>query len=359
MASKLKCLVVDEAFVPENAYSVSQIGLFNRCRKAWKYSYKDNLMKRQEKLYFTKGKLVHIGMQSAWLYKWLGENQENPLFIPGLDSMLEIGISAMIRWYTGFFEENYKDMNLEEIEELEAVFQAAQVIFIRSLTMFKPDEWEVVEIQGRPAVETHYLIKMNRYYSMHGFIDLIARHIESDQIWQIDWKIMSSLSPEEDELYNMQNTVYNIAAQSAGIPVAGSMTYQILGVESTIPKVNKNGSISRALIRCTWDEYSKFCVDNGQNPDEYEEEMVPKLGQIEWVRTNKEYMNYSVSLNIWKQVIMGTVREIRRVKTHLPSISAFNCKNCQFGALCLAEIRGYDVDFILEDQYKVREGKNG
>lgn len=349
---------VDKKKKYKRTLSVSQIQTFTRCRRSWYYSYKKEIVPIKDHAYLVKGLLVHKGMEAAWMSKYKAGQ------IISDQDMIDAGVKSMKEWYESFMEKNADSMgSLTFMEEVEQTYSDSIEIFRRSLSLFKPTEWEVIEVDDAPCVEVHYAVPLKvsegskTIGMMHGYIDLIAKHMPTNQIWQIDWKVKSTLSPSEDEMYNIQNVAYCMATQLAGIDIVGSITFQMLGLAGTMPNLNKNGTVSRAAIRCTWEDYAQFCVDNGQDPGEYEEEMRPKLDKTEWVRENKEYKSWPVIVKMWKDVVIETYKDIKKERRYLPSISSMNCKSCSYGALCHADLRGYDTEFILENEFTKKGGR--
>lgn len=341
-----------------NALSVSQIHTYSKCRRAWKYSYIDHLSKKYERPYMTKGKLAHAGMEKAFTALYECQNQGKQIRI---EDMISAGITHM----RSDFDTYIKDLGLdapllwspedkEMVINLEQMFDDAVEVFERTLKSAEPLNYEVLYIQGFPAIELHWAIPIRGDKFMHGFIDLVVRDIKTRQIWSIDWKFKSQLSAEEDEAFNIQNSIYCKALRMAGISVTGSITYQALNVPTTLPNLNKNGTVSRAKIRCTWDDYAAFCRQVGQDPEDYREEMEPKLSEITWVRPIKEYRSEYMMYNIWEKVVKTLSSEInvkRNNKKYPPALNAMNCKSCAYTSLCQAELRGYDTEFIINSEY--------
>ena len=339
----------------EGGLSISQINQLFRCRRAWKYGYVDKLAKKYERPYFTKGKLAHVGMCKAMEMKY--HNPEATI-----DSMINHGETEIYMEYCDYIvglklgdPELWDDETLAMLDGLEKTYEESKIIFRRALKDFQPDKWEIITVQGYPAIELHYVLPIRGTRLMHGFIDLVAREKETGQIWQIDWKFKSQLSPEEDEVFNIQNAVYTRALKRAGVEITGSLTFQALNIGPTVPNINKNGSISRAKIRISWEDYAQFCSDNGENPANYQEEMEPKLADIIWTRPTREYRSDFMMENIWKNIVQAASYEIaaknKKDRWYLPAIYPMNCKSCAYMPICQGELRGYDLDFIVNSEY--------
>lgn len=76
--------------------------------------------------------------------------------------------------------------------------------------------------------------------------------------------------------------------------------------------------------------------------------MEPKLADIEWFRPTLEYRNPETVQRIWEQSVVPASWAIKRAyKANNPRfVYPWNCKMCQYGSLCQAELRDHDADFL-------------
>jgi len=116
--------------------------------------------------------------------------------------------------------------------------------------------------------------------------------------------------------------------------------------------------VSRARVRITWPMYRQFLIDHGQDPSDYAE-MEQKLANVELSRATFEYRNEDTVRRVWSEVIVPSAYMIRRAHRDdvrkVPAMFPWNCKGCAFTELCQAELRGYDADWIRENDF-VRKG---
>ena len=143
-----------------------------------------------------------------------------------------------------------------------------------------------------------------------------------------------------------------------GIEITGTLTWQHVNTPAVYPTLLKNGTVSRAKIKTTWKHYKQFLTLNNQNPEDYKEEMVLKLADIEWFRETYEYRNPETVHRIWSTCVLPVASKIKKAynpKTvNHPSLYPWNCKMCQYKSLCQAELRDYDVPAIIQREYTVR-----
>lgn len=331
--------------------SASQITQFLKCRKAWSYSYRENLTTRVERPYITIGKLCHIGMQHAFKEKYRQDtiNKYNEA------ACICVGKHEILKAFNLYMSENC--FLEEEIPALKQLEFDSEVIFERTFKSMNPENLEVVDIDGKPGIELHFKIPITKTKWLHGFIDAILKDKTTNEVWIMDYKFRKSLADADDEAFNMQNATYMYAAKYLGLQLTGTITYQSLNQVPAIPALNKNGTVSRAKIKTDWETYSAFLEIHGQNPEDYAEEMIPKLADIEWIRPIKEFRNEETLKRIWKEVIVSASDQIFKAykaktdKTCIKSMFAFNCKMCQFAQLCQGELRNYDASYLKNTVY--------
>ena len=341
----------DETKTKEGMVSVSQIQTFLSCAKKWSYNYIDNITPRVDRAYLTIGKLCHKGMQVAMQSMWYNY---------GWNAAMNAGVVAIGDEWREYVES--VPLLDEEIPDMNQMYLDAESVFRQAFEEFEPWKYEVLSVvkDGHliPALELHFRIPCVPTKGLHGFIDAILRDKETGFVWCTDYKFRKSLSPDEDEAFNLQNAVYCMACQRMGIEITGTMTWQHINTPAADPATLKDGSLSRAKIKTTWRHYSDFCEKMGKDPSDYAE-MEEKLKDIEWFRPTYEYRNPETIDRIWKTCVLPVASRI--VKAHNkkavnhPSLYPWNCKMCQYQSLCQAELRDYDVDAIREREYVTRD----
>ena len=348
----------DESKTPEGMISVSQIQTFLSCAKKWSYNYIDNLTPRVDRAYLTIGKLCHKGMQVAmttmWIYRDSGVQDEWKL-------AMDDGVNAIGDEWKEYMES--VPLLDEEVPDMEQMYHDALSVFRQAFEEFQPWKYEVLSVykDGKPcpALELHFRVPCPPTKGLHGFIDAILRDKETGFTWCTDYKFRKSLSPDEEEAFNIQNAVYSYACAKMGIQITGTMTWQHVNTPVADPAVLKNGTVSRAKIKTTWSHYRRFLVDHDQDPEDYEDEMIPKLADIEWFRPTCEYRNPETVDRIWKTCVLPVAKKIKSAygakAVNHPSLYPWNCKMCQYQSICQAELRDYDVAAIKQREYVVRE----
>ena len=360
-----KYLFDETKMTPEGMVSVSQLQTFLSCRKKWEYNYIENLKPRVERSYLTIGKLCHKGMQAAMQALWYTESQvhDGEIFdvMAEYSNWLNEGIGAIREEYDNYICNT--DLLDEEMPDMEQMLHDAVSVFRQAFEEFEPWKYEVVTLRNKgkdiPALELHFKVPCPPTKGLHGYIDAIFRDKETGFVWCTDYKFRKSLSPDEDEAFNIQNAVYAYACQKMGVEITGTMTWQHLNTPAADPAILKDGRISRAKIKTTWAKYELFCTEHEQDPADYYLEMEEKLRDIEWYRATLEYRNPETIDRIWKECVIPVAKQVKaahgKKANNFRSLYPWNCKMCQYQSICQAELRDYDANAIRDREY-VRRG---
>lgn len=350
-----------EGKTTDGMVSVSQLMTHMSCPKKWEYNYIEKLMPRVERPFLTVGKLCHKGMQVAMRMWWEYNQMVTPIPVPMYElcsACKASGIDAMHEeWEDYIHSVEYLP---EELPEFEKMLNDAISVFSQAFEEFDPYKYEVLTLckDGKPipALELHFLVPCPGSKGLHGYIDAILRNRATGFVWCTDYKFRKSLSDDIEEAYNVQNAVYTHACKKMGVEITGTMTWQHCNTPAADPAVNKNGTVSRAKIKTTWEHYAEFCASHGVDPEPYREEMEEKLSDIEWFRATYEYRNEETVQRIWDQVVVPAARAVKKSYTgkNHRFMYPWNCKMCQYQSLCQAELRDYDADAIRERDYTVR-----
>ena len=351
-----RCLFDEQAMTPEGMVSVSQLQTFMSCPKKWEYNYIEGITPRVERPFLGIGKLCHRGMEAAMRYTWEHEREQ----VYHREIALASGLQAIKDEHRNYVESN--SFLPEEMPDVEQMLKDAEDVFEQAFREFDIDRYEVatVLVRGKkiPALELHFVMPCTGSKGLHGYIDAILVEKETGLVWCTDYKFRKTLAPDEDEAVNVQNAVYIRACAKMGLHVTGTMTWQHLNTPAAIPQLLKNGGVSKAKIKTTWEKYVYACEVYGVDPEPYREEMQEKLADIEWFRATYEYRNEETIANIWNQVIVPAARTINKARSPKTVKSRFlypwNCKMCQYKDLCQAELRNHDADFLRQTEYVKR-----
>lgn len=352
------CLYYEDDMTPEGMVSVSQINCFLACRRRWFYSYMEGLRQRRERDYLTVGKLCHAGMEAAMRERW--ERQAERFL--SIEELAEVGRTSMERMWDDYMA--VTDFLDEELPEQRELLTRALDVFEEALEEFDPMRWMPVTVtrdgESAPALELHFVVPCAGSQGLHGYIDAILEDRETGQVWCVDYKFRRTLAADDDERFNLQNAVYMMACRRMGIDVAGTITWQRYNAPSAVPKFNQDGSVSRSRIRCSWTRYRRFLEEAGLDPADYAE-MADKLADVEMFRATREIRSDEMVDLVWEHIVesaaisIGLMWESLSSELCIPSMDPWTCRLCSFQGLCQAELRGYDVDYVREAEYTLKD----
>lgn len=253
---------------------------------------------------------------------------------------------------------------------IEDIRSAAILIIDRTLDDFKTRGLWIASDDAGPIIEREIKqpVKGESSIGIHGIIDVTAYDPASKTYWIVDFKVRGTFQDDTAEDVNLQNAMYQMLGMSIGIPIVGTLTYQVSSKPPSKPKLNKDGQMSRARIATDWATYEKSLIDAGLDPDDYREEMQSKL-DVEFVKPLKAYRSPEYVQNIWEFVVLPAARDIAWARKLIASnlttdshervlnrnLSQRSCNGCGVRSLCLGKLRGYDALGILRAEYSYSE----
>lgn len=310
--------------------SHSQIAQWQRCQQAYKYGYVDFLEPNTVQDHFVLGRIIHAGLEAFFLDA-------------SVEDYIETAARKEIEKTPNFRKaiEGHRDNALAKLEMFK--------------NWFKEKEWEVLSHNGEPMVEYKFDCEIEGVRFV-GQFDLVAKHIPSGRTFVFDHKTRSKFKNEDQEHFNLQFIIYQKVLSKLGVECTGTAILQVKSDEFDIPKVNKDGSLSKAKISTTWPRYQQHLKEHGLDDFDYEE-MKDKLGSIEWFNILKIYRSKSTIDKVFSDVIIPTVRDIfaaKEANKFVRNLQPYNCGFCQYQPICHGDLEGHDVDSLVSLHYKKR-----
>ena len=324
----------DQAATPIVPLNQSQIHTWLSCNYQWDLQYRRGLRPRRDKPPLRVGSVGHQVLAALLLGKSAEEAAET--------------------WQQGMVNLGGDNWSAEELEQLVLIKELGYKLAARAFRELDiGHKWTTVEYEGKPLVEYQFLLpmKIGKFTHFSGTLDWVARDHNGLQ-FLVDHKFRKQLQPTEAEEFNLQMAAYGNLLGKAGIKTVGSISHQERTELPKLPKVNQNGSISRALIITDWETYSQFVRDAGQDPADYVE-MQAKLSEIEFWRMSYAYRGDRETQAIWDSCVKPVAAEIsanedirlRRTIKHM------TCKGCFVRSYCWEEMRGGDLKFLEQTEY--------
>lgn len=295
----------------EDYLSNSRSYVFGKCRKAYDFKYRQHVKPATKGWYFDswhrmlRGVVIHAGVEAGFL---------------GTD------INAAIR--TACAKERAKGLTQEQKDALLVLENECPVVVRNLLDWLPASDWEPLKHNGRPMVEARLEWVLPGWKGFLGFADLVARHKPTGRVMVLDWKTRETFEADDVDQYNMQFLLYSYVLNKMGVQVDGSL---LVEAKPTPPK---------RAPRIVRDD----------------------IGGIDGVRISADGRFRSIPtfrspafLAAGWADFCTQAKVIASIKDHeiYRSMSAFNCKSCEFNKLCMAELGGHDVEDVLKRNYSV------
>ena len=310
--------------------SWSEIRAWCTCRMQWYWIYEVLIVPKRVKRAPSVGSCGHTAIAAL---------------LQGKDwkKAVKIWLKEELKKRQPFFEEEE-----EEIWEIADLIRGIIPRYINEYPLldFKPvlveHEFEI-PIRG---IETRLI----------GYWDAIVSD-KDDHLWLLEHKFPARQFRTDDNLdLDGQIGVYQYAARRLGYKVVGTIYNQLLGRLPAIPKINKDGSLSRAAVYTDWETYSRFAVEQRLDPRDYPE-MKEKLVDFKFFQRNYVYRPL-IETQLFARDMERRIWDMRKTKKHIyRSESFFVCGQCAYRELCLESIKGGDVEYIIENDFEPKTSR--
>lgn len=205
----------------------------------------------------------------------------------------------------------------------------------------------------QPVIEFALSAELTDNARFSGVVDAVLFNIATGQYELIDWKVRSRFTTYENEVLNGQLALYqHVLGSQYNIDVPTAITYQIKNKAPRKPGINKNGSMSRQAIVSTWAIYENALLEVGLNPDDYRDEMQPKLSGVQFFEPIRVTRLPVTTQNFWDNAV--AFANVIANQTQFPMALGYPCRSCAFAQLCTARMMGYNEEELIEAAYEVR-----
>jgi hypothetical protein len=231
-------------------------------------------------------------------------------------------------------------------------------------------DWEVL------SNEQTYIGTFDGEYEFSFKPDLIIRDHSTPkpEVWIVDHKTVKSLPSSDWRMEDLQSTLYHWAiVQNTDLNPKGFLFNYIRRKAPTVPKVNKDGSISKARIDTDYFTMASFLLDYYQVdsvnklPKDYKVRLRNLKLDNRFLKRSKlikpdvlvsrqlEEFGYTVQeMEVWHEIAGDNALnpankdEDPWVRTMIPS-----CEwDCEYHDLCMVELLGQDSEFIRKRKYQ-------
>lgn len=310
--------------------SQSKLKTWRGCHKAYDYKYNQNLTKKAPAKPLIRG--------TIW-----GEMLDARAIKGGRVKPLDV-LEKYRRKYRVLFKEE-REMYGDLIGDLRRIYEAYE-------RTYADDPWA---IEGVESLVTVDLVRDIRFI---GYIDKRVKDAQKRK-WIVDHKMMRTLPDEEERFSDLQLVLYAWAwnLSNPNDQIDGVCWDYALGSPPTIPKINKDGTVSIREIKTDYDTFMKVLTENKIDPAKYKSRLKELKNQASpFFRRVYLPLHNETLVNTILEDSKQTAIEIENLGKLLKDRNlSFRCKLCDFYKLCQAELHGLDADYIRETDYTIRE----
>jgi len=169
--------------------------------------------------------------------------------------------------------------------------------------------------------------------------------------WYIlEWKTRDRIMPREFDEMQIQAPFYQyLVFTEYGLETQGWVTVQVARKFRKLPRILKNGTISRDKSQNTdWNTYSQFVLSMGEDPEDYSEmrDALKTFDKMEvYVSGRKRSSDAALQ-------IASVARQIESDQFKLPVLAPMTCNSCEYKHYCRAELTGRECDMqVARDAY--------
>jgi RecB family exonuclease len=317
-------------------FNQSRIKTFNRCPKQYEYKYIDLLEPKKKMRPLYLGSWVHSCLEM--LYK---------------EGDWKLGHIPYVQDWNKLFDEEKLALRTRGKTVGPPLPELVERIMRSYQWYYKNDGWEPYAVEQILEVPTPLILKGRRFI-FKGRLDLIIKDDEG-LLWLVDHKTASSI-PDATSFHAMdpQLMLYPWAAQEQyGIELAGIIYNYVKSKAPTIPKVNKDGSLSKRKIVTDYPTLLRFLKQEGYDPADFIDTLRPLAKKSEYLRRYRLPREPYVT----KQVLLDTLSVVKRIdetKRFTRTITR-DCVRCPYHDLCRSELNGFDTEMMRQTNFTISE----
>lgn len=311
--------------------SHSKIKSWRRCHKLYDYKYIQGLKPRRKARPLVFGSICHEMIEAK-------ANKLNPATI------LEK------------YKKGAKKLFSAEVEEYMQTITDAETVMAGYFNYYKEDGLLFVPIKKKRA-EHAFEVTIAKGIILKGKIDAVMEREDDETVWLGEHKTHKKIPDENQRFSDVQTVIYLDVLPDLGIKNADGVLWDYIRSSApTVPRLLKDGTLSKAQIDTTPTVYRQAIKDNKLKEKDYAD----KLKELEGNEKSfyqRVYLPVQPALS--KQVLEDTITTAREMMEKGGSDNTRNltkdCGWCEFQGLCKAELMGLDADFIRKREYETRE----
>lgn len=262
------------------------------------------------------------------------------------------------KYLTGLTAEEIE--GYEDREEYGDILADASDIMHEYIRRWKGDGITYCKGPTGEKAEHKFQMDLCKGIILTGKIDAVVRTPDSNR-WMMEHKTFKAEWSEEDRWRNVQSSLYIRAWESLTRKrVDGILWDYIYSKPPTMPKINKNGSISKAALVTLPITVNRFLSANKLNSKTEGADTLIQAGEDGIERYfHRVFLprNERVERMVWEDAV-STAKEMKQKlgKSRERTID-LGCNMCEFKKLCNAALTGGDVGFVMSNFYYVDEAE--
>lgn len=321
---------------PESV-SWSELKTFQRCPKQHEYKYGQRLVPKAKARPLYLGSWVHAALQTHYS-----------------DGDWKIGNQVYVDDWNKLFEEERLALRTRGRVVSAPLPDIVKKIMESYVWYHRKDNWTVVAIEQEFMVPTPLTINGQRQY-LKGIIDLVIDDEEGKR-WVIDHKTAGNI-PDATAFHAMdpQLMLYPWAAEKAwGWNVHGIMYNYVKSKPPSIPKVNKDGSLSKRKVVTDYPTLYRFLKREGYDPNDFKHLLGPLSRRSPFIRVYRYPREVQVTREILLDALSVT-KHIRTDKRRSRTITRDCATMCSYHQLCRAELNGMNTELMRKTMFTPKE----
>jgi hypothetical protein len=305
----------------------SQLKAWRRCQRMWMYKYDEGIVPKKRARPLFLGSWVHACLESHYR-----------------DGDWKLGHQLYLTEWNKLFDEEKEELS----KRSGPLPQLVERIMRSYLWYTRNDGWKVHAVEQIFSVEFKGIL-------FKGRIDLIIED-EDGKLWVVDHKTASTI-PESTAFHAMdpQLILYPWAAEKMwGLDIAGVIYNYVKSKAPSVPKLNKDGSLSRRKIVTDYPTVYLFLKRNGYDPRQFWETLKPLQKRSPFLRRYRLPREDTVLRHVLREAVI-TSREIRDHRYITRNITRDCARGCGYHDLCRAELNGFDTSIMRRTNFVEEE----
>jgi len=175
------------------------------------------------------------------------------------------------------------------------------------------------------------------------------------RMFLVEIKTGRNLPGEDFRVWNLQTILYIWGLREMGYKVNGVLWDHVRTKAPTVPRLLKNGTLSKREIDTDYGTYYDAIVANGLNPDDYQD----VLDKLKYSKSFYARYRLPVKEPMIEQVLRDAKISAREIKKWeglvYRDISTMKCPKCMYRSLCEAALMGGDEAMIKKREFVAKQ----